>query len=58
MSVGFSCRFPILNEIPVLHVIQNVADEFALITHRSRKLSANPFNRSTEQIAIVEFILV
>ncbi len=41
MSIGSASGFPVGNDSPVLHVVENLHDEFPLFPHAGRKLVAN-----------------
>ena len=56
MAICFPCRFPILNERPILHVVQHVTNKFSFLAHRRGKLTARPFNRTAKKATVVKFL--
>jgi len=48
----------ILTPSLILHEIEDVFYELALISHRRGELSANPLNSATKQPAIIELIFL
>src|SRR5690606_30814858 len=53
MAVGLASRIPVLDEIPVLHKIQDALHKLALVAHGCRKLAAHALDRAPKQSAII-----
>lgn len=54
VTVGFASGFPLADEALVLHVIENLTNEVAFVAHRGGELAAYPFDRASEEAAVVE----
>ena len=58
VAVGFAGRLPVVDELAVLHVVENMLNERSFLAHRCGHLAADPLDSAPEKAAAVELALV
>ena len=58
VAVRVTCGFPVGDELPILHVVEDVLNQLALLSHRGRELAPEALNCAPEEAAVIELLFV
>src|SRR5580700_8574370 len=58
MAILATRDVPFTDEFAVLHEVEDGLDEFTLVAHRRRELTAYPLDRAAKETAVIKFQLI